>query len=106
MGYPCSSLHCINESRATEPSCGNGNFLIEILRRKLERCKDMSEGLVALKSIYGVDILPDNIEESRERMREVWMQYFDDNEQIDKILKRNIVRENFLEMDAEHYWEE
>ncbi|MCD8249793.1 MAG: hypothetical protein LUC60_08095, partial [Lachnospiraceae bacterium] len=27
MGYPCSSLHCINESRATEPSCGVGNFM-------------------------------------------------------------------------------
>ncbi|MCD7808527.1 MAG: N-6 DNA methylase, partial [Erysipelotrichaceae bacterium] len=38
MGYPCSSLHCINESRATDPACGSGNFLTEtyISLRKLE----------------------------------------------------------------------
>ncbi|MCD8341245.1 MAG: N-6 DNA methylase [Clostridiales bacterium] len=29
MGYPCSSLHCINESRATDPACGAGHFLTE-----------------------------------------------------------------------------
>ncbi|MCD7803139.1 MAG: type I restriction-modification system subunit M, partial [Clostridiales bacterium] len=28
MGYPCSSLHCINESRVTDPACGTSGFLV------------------------------------------------------------------------------
>lgn len=70
------------ESRFLEPACGNGNFLIEILRRKLnvvtERYrKSQSEwehyAVLAVSSMYGVDILEDNAQECRERL----FQYFD-----------------------------
>lgn len=57
-----------------EPACGNGNFLVRIVDRKLEAVQrlplDKQEiGLMhALSSIYGIDIQQDNVEESRERM--------------------------------------
>ena len=57
-----------------EPSCGNGNFLVRILDRKLEKVqklpKDQQELalLHAVSSIYAVDIQKDNVEESRERL--------------------------------------
>lgn len=60
-----------------EPACGHGNFLVEILRRKLlhvtARCQGGGEQfehrtLRCLASIYGVDISRDNVEEARERM--------------------------------------
>ena len=57
-----------------EPSCGNGNFLIRILDRKLESVQRLPKeqwelGLVqAVASIYGVDIQQDNVLESRKRM--------------------------------------
>lgn len=60
-----------------EPSCGNGNFLIRILDRKLEAVQKLPReqwniGLLrALSSIYGVDIQSDNVEESKERMIEL-----------------------------------
>lgn len=64
--------------RYLEPSCGNGNFLIEILRRKLKRVNDKyaSSSLQqyefyiarALTSIYGIDICPDNVKESQVRL--------------------------------------
>lgn len=54
-----------------EPSCGNGNFLVEILSRKLEMCKDVSDCMAALNSIYGIDILPDNVEEAKKRMLDI-----------------------------------
>lgn len=41
------------ESTFLEPACGNGNFLVEILARKFERCKDEKDGLKALASIVG-----------------------------------------------------
>jgi len=57
-----------------EPACGNGNFLLRILDRKLAVVKTLSEddwelGLIrAVTSIYGVDIQKDNVIESRARM--------------------------------------
>lgn len=65
------------ESRFLEPACGNGNFLSEILRRKLSVVesrygKSQLEferyAVLALSSIYGVDILEDNAKECRERL--------------------------------------
>lgn len=62
-----------------EPSCGTGNFLIEILHRKIstvkDRCKNStdrdeydSQLIQAVSSIYAVDIACDNVEESRKRL--------------------------------------
>lgn len=70
------------DSRFLEPACGNGNFLVEILRRKLDSAKVMLTrwhprkhdeimadlSLRAVSSIYGIDIMADNVKESRERM--------------------------------------
>jgi hypothetical protein len=48
-----------------DPACGNGNLLIEVLNRKL---KKGHKPLEALKTIYGVDIMSDNIRECRMRL--------------------------------------
>jgi hypothetical protein len=65
------------DSRFLEPACGNGNFLIEILRRKIEVVKSKYKksqhewerySVVALSSCYGVDILEDNCIECRARL--------------------------------------
>jgi hypothetical protein len=68
-----------------EPSCGSGNFLTEILRRKLRlvtkaACVSQEHYehrlLRALASIYGVDISAENIAEARGRMAHVvWEHY-------------------------------
>ena len=56
------------ESRFLEPACGDGNFLAEILRRKLAIVRKNyrrsipdfeKKSLLALSSIYGVELLPD-----------------------------------------------
>jgi len=51
-----------------DPACGNGNFLVEILERKLKKGHD---SVKALQSIYGVDIKRDNIRECRLRLLKV-----------------------------------
>ncbi len=65
------------DSRFLEPACGNGNFLIEILRRKLEVVKSRykksqweyeKNSLIAIMSVYGVDIMPDNVIECQNRL--------------------------------------
>jgi len=65
------------DSRFLEPACGNGNFLAEVLRRKLNvvdqrysksQIKWERYAVIAVSSIYGVDILEDNAQECRERL--------------------------------------
>ena len=65
------------ESRFLEPACGSGNFLIPVLLRKfatVEARYGRSEferrhhALCALMSVYGIDILPDNVAECRDSL--------------------------------------
>ena len=64
------------ENTFLEPACGNGNFLVEIFERKLKLCSNAADGLIALKSIYGIDILLDNVEESRQRLFDMFVKTF------------------------------
>lgn len=65
------------ESRFLEPACGNGNFCAAVLKRKLSVVKskykrNQSEyekySFIAMTSIYGIDILKDNVQECQERL--------------------------------------
>lgn len=69
------------DSRVLEPACGDGNFLSEILIRKLSTVKDRYSksthdyekySLIAISSLYGVDIQEDNAEECRKRLYGIW----------------------------------
>ncbi|WP_420451961.1 type III restriction endonuclease subunit M [Ilumatobacter sp.] len=69
------------ESTFLEPACGNGNFLVEILGRKLASIDEQRHGasenlfdvavLRAAASIYAIDISDENVAEAHERMTEV-----------------------------------
>ena len=59
-----------------EPTCGDGNFIVEILRRKFQRCKCRQDYTTALRSVYGLDIQADNIAECIRRVTELCKQYF------------------------------
>lgn len=96
------------ESTFLEPSCGNGNFLVEIFERKLKLCKDERQGLKALVSIVGIDIMPDNVEESRNRLRKMFLDKFPNSNNfvlwlLDCILKNNIICGDSLKIMKE--WE-
>lgn len=64
------------ENTFLEPSCGNGNFLVAILKRKLETIKTKYRNQIdaefymikAVASIYGIDISEENVMEARERL--------------------------------------
>ncbi len=69
------------DSRFLEPACGEGAFLTEILRRKLEVVKNKYKkspydyeryAILALTSIYGVDIMEDNAEICRNNLFTIW----------------------------------
>ena len=105
------------ESRFLEPACGDGNFLAEILRRKLAVVKKKyrrsptdyeRKAVEAATSIYGVDILMDNVIACRERMFDIWDKEYeavckkevnkDCRESVRFIFSRNIVCGNALSL--------
>ena len=98
------------ESRFLEPACGNGNFLAEVLSRKLAVVKSRygkspadyeKYSVLAITSIYGVELLQDNAAECRERLFALWDEAYTANnrqaaddqcrEAVRFILKKNIL---------------
>ena len=111
------------DSRFLEPACGDGNFLAEILRRKLEAAKKRAippkrkkplpleyekQAVIAIASIYGVDLLIDNVMTCRKRLFEIWDKEYtaickkevneECREAVRFILSRNIVCGNALSL--------
>ena len=111
------------DSRFLEPACGDGNFVAEILRRKLEAAKKRAipprkkkplpmefekQSVIAVASIYGVDLMMDNVLACRERLYDIWNKEYEDickkevsedcREAVKFILSRNIVCGNALSL--------
>lgn len=82
------------EKTVLEPACGNGNFLVEILKRKLNNCHDDNDRLTAVKSLFGIDIQADNVQEGRKRLLKMLPVKL--RKQAYKILLKNIVQGDFL----------
>ena len=97
------------DSKFLEPSCGNGNFLCEILNRRLLRLKETYKKkmdfefflIKATASLYGIDINKDNIVETKNRMFKLIVSYKKNinNDKILKIIKK-ILDTNILIGDA------
>ena len=103
------------DSRFLEPACGSGNFLVQILRRKLAAVEvkyGPSEfekrhfALHGLMCIYGIELLPDNIAECRSNLLEIFAQYLDLQEGDDLcraasfVLTQNLVHGDALTMQS------
>jgi len=71
-----------------DPACGNGNFLVHVLWRKISKGHNP---LDALQSIYGVDIMQDNIRECRLRLLKIISIFEDIAEEHIKAVFKNIV---------------
>lgn len=101
------------DSRFLEPACGSGNFLVQVLKRKLASVhgkfgkSDFERkhyALLALMSIYGIELLADNIAECRDNMLEILAEYLNLEESEDLyrsacfVLSQNLVHGDALTM--------
>jgi len=105
------------DSRFLEPACGNGNFLVEILNRKMEAVwKQFSKNRYeydrasaqAVSSMYGVELLPDNVEICRNRLMDRYLETYRQHQSADAspelercirfLLKKNILCGDALTM--------
>jgi hypothetical protein len=100
-------------SRFLEPACGSGNFLVQVLQRKLATVElkfGKSEfekrhyALFGLMCLYGIELLDDNVAECRANMLEIVVDYLslaqgDDFHRASlHVLEKNIVHGDALEM--------
>ena len=69
-----------------DPTCGDGQFLGEVLIRKLENGIDFE---TALSTIYGIDFMPDNVKLCRDRL-------LCGQEHLRHIVEKNIVQDDAL----------
>ena len=98
------------ESRFLEPACGTGNFILPVLEQKLSiidkryrRSQVEFERMtvVAVGSIYGIELLPDNAETCRQRLFDLFNELYTQRykkrtkdslrDSIRYVLERNIV---------------
>lgn len=105
------------ESRVLEPACGTGNFLTEILERKLRTVEARYKSnqieyernaVLAASSIYGIDILEDSIAECRKLLLQIFDRQYTRlygaatkdkcREAVRHILSRNIIRGDALSL--------
>jgi len=105
------------DSRFLEPACGTGNFLIEILTRKLNivelrygrnQLEYERYAVLAISSVYGIDILEDNVQECRKRLLEAFDQRYTNRfkektkdecrASVRYILNKNIILGNALDL--------
>ena len=101
------------DSRFLEPACGSGNFLVQILRRKLTAVElkygksDFERrqyALLALMCLYGIELLPDNIKECRANLLEIFAEYLnlDPSDDLYRaasyVLSQNLVHGDALTM--------
>ncbi len=101
------------DSRFLEPACGSGNFLVQVLRRKLAAVElkfgdsDFERrhyALLCLMCIYGIELLDDNIVECRANLLEIFADHLglDEAEDLyraaDHVLSRNLIHGDALTM--------
>lgn len=81
-----------------EPACGDGNFLVQILQRKLDHCETPEQGVTAMDSIFGIEIQLDNVQAAKKRMWDIWQAKFGNACQMEilTILNSHIVWGDFL----------
>lgn len=101
------------DSRFLEPACGDGNFLVPVLRRKLAAVElkygksDFERrhyALLAIMCIYGIELLPDNIADCRANMLGILAEYLNLDELDDLyraafyVLSQNLIHGDALKM--------
>ncbi len=101
------------DARFLEPACGSGNFLVQILQRKLAAVElkygksDFERrhyALLGIMCLYGIELLPDNIAECRANVLEILAEYLDLDESDDLyraafyVLSQNLVHGDALTM--------
>lgn len=79
-----------------DPAAGNGNLIVEVYRRKVESYHH--NATEALRTIYGVELMQDNVDEMRKRLLDIAVAF-----NVEESLARDILKQNIVCHDALTY---
>lgn len=85
-----------------EPCFGNGQFVLYIIWNRIKHGIDWE---TALRTLYGVELMQDNVDECKERIHKLLetMDLCYDKKVADEIMEHNLVCSNFWEWDFENW---
>ena len=90
------------EKTFLEPTCGTGNFVVEIYRRKLNHVKnDSKKAETALRSVWCIELLEDNMMECRQRVKDIFAYYGWTDLPFDEVFERQFLIGDSLEIQRE-----
>lgn len=81
-----------------EPTCGDGIFILEILRRKFARCKSRTDYTTALRSVYGMELQADNVQAAIENVTALCREFFTPTKKEMEIINDHIIQADSLKV--------
>lgn len=85
-----------------EPTCGTGNFVVEIYRRKLNRAKNNKQDAEkALRSLWCIELLEDNMMECRQRVKDIFAYYGWTDLPFEEVFEKQFLIGDSLEIQRE-----
>lgn len=81
-----------------DPACGTGNILNNVLLRRLENTETPDQAIDALSTLYGVELMQDNVDEHKDIIRTMLTDRYPDIDMnaVDQVLAHNIVCDDFF----------
>lgn len=86
-----------------DPCIGTGNIYLYVLNNRLKYCNTTEDIYNALSTMYGVELMEDNVIECKYRIIELLSKYNIDIQTVNKIIDNNIVCSDFFEWDFEKW---
>lgn len=81
-----------------EPTCGEGAFVVEILRRKFANCQKRADYTEALRSVYAMELLPDNVERTIEAVGALCRERFRPTREEEALIRDHIIQADALKV--------
>lgn len=86
------------EKTFLEPSCGDGQFVVEIYRRKLSRCHSRQDAETALASVWAIEMQQDNMNECKARVRALFAESGYPDLDFDSVFATNFIVDDALKV--------
>lgn len=85
-----------------EPSFGNGNFLVEMIQRRISHGVDWR---TTLSTLYGVELMEDNVQETKQRILNLLHDICGDIDDVEarEIMDKNLVCSDFFKWNFEEW---
>ena len=81
-----------------EPTCGEGVFVLEILRRKFARCKKRADYTTALKSVYAMELQADNVAVTIRNVEQLCREHFKPTKEELQIISDHVIQADSLKI--------